>query len=187
MSNLTTAQFLAKYADSGTGEFASNTSQAIKSVNLRNMSTDVADSFVNKTDGAALFSAIRRSTAIPASTMLTGNTAPIEVIPALGAGYYIIPISFFVFLDYGSAAFATNTTFRFEINGVAVSATNTTILPGTADRTTSVALVTVDTTTSLLNQPCVLEVQTGNPTGGTGSVIFVTAVYSIGTSQIDPV
>jgi hypothetical protein len=87
-----------------------------------------------------------------------------------------VPIAFFVVLDYGSAAYATNTTFRFEINGVAVTATNTTLLPGTADRYAMMYAIDLDVTTNLVNQALVLEVQTGNPTAG-NSPLYVSCVY----------
>jgi hypothetical protein len=117
---------------------------------------------------------------LTAAQILTGNATPVDVVAAPGAGYIIIPVKFFLFLDYGSAAYATNTDFRFEINGVAVSATNTTMLPGVADRYTTMATVDYDTTTDLRNQAIKFEVQTGNPTnGGTGGTIRVVTLYTV--------
>ena len=111
---------------------------------------------------------------IPTASVLVGNGTPYTVVTAPAAGYILIPVKFFIFLDYAGVAYATNTDFRFEINGVAVSATNTTILPGTADRYTTMEPVDYDTTTSLLAQAIKFEVQTGNPTAGTSNIRVVT-------------
>lgn len=126
------------------------------------------------TDGTAY----TLSTTITRTQMISGNTSPITVVPAQGAGIIINPIGFLVNIQFAGSAFATNTTFRFEINGVAVSATDTVILPSAVNRTVFVPLTTLNTTTDLTNQPCVLKVQTGNPTGGGTSNVFVTVIYS---------
>lgn len=115
---------------------------------------------------------------ISSASVLTSNASPVTIVAAPGTGYVIIPVKFFVFLDYNSAAYATNTTFRFEINGVAVSATNTSILPGTADRYTTLEPTDYDTTTDLKNQALVLETQSGNPTAG-NSPLRVVCIYKI--------
>ena len=111
--------------------------------------------------------------------ILASNTTAVEIVAAPGTGYILIPVKFFLFLDYTSAAFATNTTFRFEINGVAVSATNTTILPGVADRYTTMEPVDYDTTTDLKNNAIKFETQTGDPTGGGTNTIRVICLYTL--------
>ena len=113
-----------------------------------------------------------------AAQINASNTTAVTVVDAPGSGYILIPVKFFLFLDYNSVAFATNTTFRFEINGVAVSATNTTILPGTADRYTTMEPVDYDTTTDLKNNAIKFEAQTGDPTAG-NSTIRVVVLYTV--------
>lgn len=115
---------------------------------------------------------------IATGAVLTGNGTPIDVSDTPAAGSIIVPIMWLVFLDYNSVAYATNTTFRFEINGVAVSGTNTTILPGVADRYTTILPIAYDTTTDLRANPIKFEVQTGNPTAG-NSPIRVVSIYTI--------
>jgi hypothetical protein len=175
MAILDKTTFETTYSDSA-GTFQDNTVRAISEGDLRAFAQDIADSTLFYQNISTAFA---RNTTIDQSTMLTGFTSPIEVIPAQGIGIIIVPITFFVGIQYGSAAFATNTTFRFEINNVGVSATNTTIMTSTSDRSCLVALAALDTTTDLTNQACTLQVQTGNPTLGTGSILFVTAVYTI--------
>lgn len=113
-----------------------------------------------------------------AAQINASNTTAVTVVDAPGAGYILIPVKFFLFLDWNSVAFATNTTFRFEINGVAVSATNTTILPGVADRYTTMEPVDYDTTTDLKNNAIKFEAQTGDPTAG-NSTIRVITLYTL--------
>lgn len=118
------------------------------------------------------------SVTIETASVLTGNSVPVDIVAAPGAGYVIVPVKFFIFLDYNSVAYATNTTFRFEINGVAVSATNTTILPGVADRYTTMEPVDYDTTTDLKNAALKFEVQTGDPTAG-NSPLKIVCLYTV--------
>jgi hypothetical protein len=203
MSILTKVQFEAKYTDAVTGMFPTNTTQAIGSDDLREFAEDIADSFVNQdlsntvqtTPGsqAQVLTAYRTGTFYArkdissAEVLLAGaGSTPVTIVGAPTSGYMIVPIAFHVGLDYNSVAYATNTTFRFEINGVAVSNTNTTVLPGVADRYTIMHAIDVDTTTNITGQPLVFEVQGGNPTAG-NSIIYVGVVYKVVWSQgIEP-
>lgn len=115
---------------------------------------------------------------IATGSVLTGNSVPVNVSETPPAGYIAVPIMWLVYLDYNSVAYATNTTFRFEINGVAVSGTNTTILPGVADRYTTILPIAYDTTTDLRAQPIKFEVQTGDPTAGNSPIRIVT-IYTL--------
>lgn len=115
---------------------------------------------------------------IPAASVLTANATPVNVSETPAAGYVIVPFMFLVTMDYNSAAYATNTSFRFEINGVPVSGTNTTVLPGVADRFTTILPIAYDGTTDLRAHPIKFEVQTGNPTAG-NSPIRVQTIYAI--------
>lgn len=119
-------------------------------------------------------------TDILTAAVLTGNSIPVAVTETPNASSVIVPVMFLIYLDYNSAAYATNTDFRFEINGVAVTASNTTILLGTADRYTVMVPIGYDTTTSMLGQPIKFEVQTGNPTAG-NSPLRIDAIYTIRT------
>jgi len=118
------------------------------------------------------------SVTIPAAQVLTANATPVNVTEVPPSGWIVVPIAFLVYLDYNSAAYATNTTFRFEINTVPVTATVTTVLPGTADRYTTVIPIAYDTTSDLKAQPVKFEVQTGNPTAG-NSPIRIDCIYSL--------
>lgn len=125
-----------------------------------------------------LVGAYQQVTTINSAAVLTGNASPVNVTPTPDSGLVIVPIAFFVHLDYNSAAYATNTTFRFEINGVGVTNVNSTTLPGTADRFRTMLPIEYDTTTDLKAQPVKFKVQGGNPTAG-NSPLYVTCIYRI--------
>lgn len=177
--------------------FADNSAGAITAQNSRDMYEDTADSFLNFTDNTSVTAdngdnqssttlwfpayyngCYQKATTILTAAVLTANSSPVTLVSAPGAGYAILPISFFVYLNYNSAAYATNTTFRFEINGNAVSATNTGLLPATASRYGIMhASVDVDAA-NINNSALVFEVQAGNPTAG-NSPIYIKTIYRI--------
>ena len=195
MTVLSKAAFLAKYTDAVAGQFPTNTSQAIGSDNLREFADDIADSFSNTLDtpientppdnegsdtsvpSMYLTGAWKKTVTISSAALLTGNSVPIEIVadPDRGA---IIPLKFYIHFDYNSTQYATNTTFRFEINGVAVSSTNSTILPSSTDHYTIMTPVDYDNTGNMFRKGLFLEVQSGNPTAG-NSIMYVTVIYTI--------
>lgn len=170
MSELTKANFETTYANSS-GTFATNTTRAISEADMRQFADDIADSVQFKDFDLS-------EVIISSASVLTGNASPVTIVAAQGSNMVIVPVAFHIHLKYNSAAYATNTTFRFEINGTPVSNTNTTILPGTADRYTIMNPIDVDTTTDLRNQALVFEVQTGNPTAG-NSPLYISCIYRV--------
>lgn len=199
MAVLDKTTFDTTYADSA-GTFADNTTRLISEGDLRQFADDISDSLVfgqaqtsQTTDlgsydilTTTVFSPVHRTIiTILTADVLSANASPVEVVPAPDADHILTPIMFFVYLDYNSAAYGTNTTFRFEMGGVPVSSTNTTILPGTADRMVTMIPIAVDTTTDLSATPIVFEVQGGNPTTG-NSPIYVTCIYSITYKGLPP-
>jgi hypothetical protein len=194
MAQLSKTAFETLYGTTGT-TFPDNTIGSIGADDVRAFGNDIADSFLNKTDdleanpisntgsqtdvlSTFATGAFIKKTEIVTADVLTANASPVNCVAAPDAGYMILPIAYHVGLDYNTVPYATNTTYRFEINGVAVSATNTTTLPGTADRFTIMQAIDVDTTTDLRAQPLVFKVQSGNPTAG-NSPITVTVIYRV--------
>jgi len=152
--------------------FADNTTGDISASDLRTFGQDISDSLPFLSTAGTVIT----ETDISSSQVLTGFSSPITVVNAPGALLALVPIAFFVHLDYTTSAYATNTTFRFEINGVAVSNTNTGMLPATTDRYAIMHGIDVDVSTNIVNQPIVLKVQGGNPTAG-ASALTVTTIY----------
>lgn len=115
---------------------------------------------------------------IPSASILTSFTTAVTVSETPPAGYIAVPVMFFLYMDYNSAAYATNLGIRMEINGIPVTATISTFLPGTADRFMTMIPIAFDTTTALAGFPIKLETQVGNPTAG-NSPIRVQSVYTL--------
>jgi hypothetical protein len=120
---------------------------------------------------------------IPTASIQTGNASPVTIVAAPGSGKVILPLIIFTKLDYNSAAYATNTDFRFEINGVACTGVVSNVLDATADRWSMIVITQIESSaTTLENMPLVFEVQTGNPTAG-NSPLYVRCLYTIIDAQ----
>lgn len=122
--------------------------------------------------------AMKADITLSSSQVLNANTTPPDIIAAPGAGKIIVPISFTISIDFNTAAYATNTNFRFEINGEDVSGTISGVLNTTVDRVANKFPVDMNITTDLINYPLKFKVLTGNPTGG-NSQVRVTVIYQV--------
>lgn len=139
---------------------------------------------VNSTYASNLFDYLissnvkRTDTNISSAQILTGFTTPVEVVPAQGANKVIIPIAFAIRMDFLTAAYATNTTFTFTINGVSVFGNITDVLTAAADQVRILTVPTLTTTTDLRNAAMTWQVSTGNPTAGAGTM-KVSVIYTV--------
>lgn len=139
---------------------------------------------VNSTYAANLFEYLissnvkRTDTNISSAQILTGFTTPVEVVPAQGTNKVIIPIAFAIRMDFLTAAYATNTTFTLQINGVSVFGNITDVLTAAADQVRVLTIPTLTTTTDLRNKNMTWQVSTGNPTAGGGS-LKVSIIYTV--------
>ena len=195
MSTLSKTTFETTYVDTA-GTFADNTTRLITEGDLRQFADDVADSLLftdtlqntnvedvgsaTKVPSTFILGAQKKQVLITSAQVLTGNSVPIELIagPDPGQDCVIIPLMFIVIMRYGSAAYATNTSFRFELNGVAVTASNTTVLPATTNKFVMMPVIGYDNSSIPSTSALTFEVQTGNPTAG-NSDILVTVIYSV--------
>lgn len=160
-------------------DYATTTNEKVWKLSKVSIITlETADGSPHIAPASALVGTFSQTSIFTSTQVKSSNTTPLNVTPVPDAGYVIIPVMYFIHLDYNSVAFATNTTFRFEINGVPVSATNTSILPGTANRYTTMIPIEYDTTTNLQGHPVKFEAQTGDPTAG-NSTLVVTCIYRI--------
>jgi hypothetical protein len=172
MSRLDQTTFQTTYAGIS-GTFEDNTTRQITEGDLRQFARDISDSVAF---GTGVFS---QSYIISSVQINNSFTAPVELLAAPGANVTLLPVSFYAFMDYGGTIFATNTTFRFEINGVAVSTTNTSLLPSAADRRLILPASSADTSSDLSNKALVFKAQGGNPTAGNGT-LYITVAYALG-------
>lgn len=113
--------------------------------------------------------------------ILALNATPIEVIPAPGAGYAVEILSATLRFNYGSAAFATNTTLRLRNP----SATNPQYFSTSFLSNTATKIILANRNPSATNSAVVENekieafVPTGNPTSGTGSTVDIYLTYRI--------
>ena len=124
--------------------------------------------------------------AIGSAQILAGNTTPVQLIAAPGAGLAIIPISAVVKYTYITAAYATNTSqviYLDTLNGSDnVLILIQTMLTQTANKSAvRSANSAVDENSIIANKALMWAIETGNPTAGSGrldiTVIYTTIPY----------
>lgn len=195
MATLNKTAFDTTYGDAA-GTFADNTTRLITEGNLRQFADDIADSLLftdtlqttnvedvgldTKVASTFILGAQKKQVVLTSAQILNGNSVPIVIVPDPDPGQncVIVPLMFVVIMRYNSAAYATNTTFRFELNGVAVTATNTTVLSATTNKYVVMPVIAYDNSAIPSNDALTFEVQSGNPTAG-NSEILVTVVYTM--------
>jgi hypothetical protein len=126
------------------------------------------------------------SVAIGSAQILAGNTTPVQLVAAPGAGLAIIPISVVAKYTYITAAYATNTeqvifldTLDIEDNQLA-SFSN--MLSQTSNKSAICSAISNDQQNSIIaNKSLMWAIATGNPTAGSGrldiTVIYTTIPY----------
>lgn len=114
---------------------------------------------------------------ISSAEILTGNSVPVELIPAQGSGKIIYPMFVYIKYKYGSAAYATNTTIDMRLGSTSVLQISS-MINQTSDRfsqnTSASSLYAADYS----NQPYKFAILTGNPTAGDGT-LQITVVYRV--------
>jgi hypothetical protein len=124
--------------------------------------------------------------AIGSAQILAGNTTPVQLVAAPGAGLAIIPISAVVKYTYITAAYATNTSqviYLDTLNGSDnVLILIQTMLAQTANKSAvRSANSAVDENSIIANKALMWAIETGNPTAGSGrldiTVIYTTIPY----------
>ena len=104
--------------------------------------------------------------------LLAWFTTPKVLVPAPAAGIAIIVDKIILSMDYGTAAYATNTTLEFRYtngSGTKVTADSTAMLDATADKITALGGIE----TALVATPAaavVACVATGNPVTGNSNI-----------------
>lgn len=169
MAIRTKPQFEALYGTSAT-TFNDNTTGDVSAGDMRAFGQDIADSVF--TTGL-----ITSKVTIPSASILTAFTTPVALIAAQGAGTVIQLESMFVFLDYNTVAYATNTTINLTLGSTVYSVVD--ILGGGSDRYYNYPAPTIAlNTNNFSNQPLNFTVQTGDPTAG-NSPLYVYLTYRV--------
>jgi hypothetical protein len=122
------------------------------------------------------------SVAISSAQILAGNTTPVQLVAAPGAGLAIIPISAVVKYTYITAAYATNTSQVIYLDTLN-SSDNVliliqTMLAQTANKSAvRSANSPVDENSIIANKALMWAIETGNPTAGSGR-LDITVIYT---------
>lgn len=119
-------------------------------------------------------SLIFKTVTIPTAEVLTGNSAPVEVVGAV-AGKIIMPLFVLTTLTYNSVAYTTNLRTQIIYDGAtdALLETPTAFLSGTTTKTVLMNVNTINgvTDTQVLDNAALLwKVETGNPLAGDSDV-----------------
>ena len=126
------------------------------------------------------------SVAISSAQILAGNTTPVQLVAAAGAGLAIIPISAVVKYTYITAAYATNTSqviYFDTLNGSdnALILIQTMLSQAANKSAVRSANSPVDENSIIANKALMWAIETGNPTAGSGrldiTVIYTTIPY----------
>lgn len=123
----------------------------------------------------------RAKLTIPTAQVLTLNSIPVAFGLTVPSGYYVDPISVQVGINYGSAAYATNTTIAIKTSGATALHGTANILGATLSR---IAALPVGSTAATAGQTMFIDgadlevyVLVGNPTAGnSGITIYLTYV-----------
>lgn len=126
------------------------------------------------------------SVAIGSAQILAGNTTPVQLIAAPGAGLAIIPISAVVKYTYITAAYATNTNQVIYLDTLSGSDNALILIQTMLTETANKSAVrsansAVDENSIIANKALMWAIETGNPTAGSGrldiTVIYTTIPY----------
>lgn len=105
---------------------------------------------------------------ISSAEILDLFTTPKTVYAAPGAGEMLFPVSVLWVLNYGTAAYATNINLRVRMGGTMMQ--NSAVLGQTGDSYSLQPLAGGSFALDLSNTAITIDVQTGNPTAGDGTV-----------------
>ena len=122
--------------------------------------------------------AITKKVSLSSAQILALNTTPIVLVEAQGSGTVIEPLSVVFNLTYGTTTYATNTTAQIKYQAIAGNFITSSIISNTQDALNRVLPNTSLTFTSIpINTPLVIDIATGDPTTGDGTLdVYVTYV-----------
>lgn len=115
---------------------------------------------------------------IPHAEILTGNSVPVDLIAAAGAGQIIVPVFYVVYLYSTGSAYATNTDLSLYYEGAINIQTLTAFLANTA---VTVATSEISSAVGdLVNKKIYVQVDTADPTGGVaGQYVRIKGYYKV--------
>ena len=118
---------------------------------------------------------------ITSSELLSMNSTLVDIVAAPGAGIAILPYSVLLYYRFGTSEYLTNLNVVLSPNNSLWNVTFNSALQGTQDRISSRSIFpTVSASgANIDNQPLQVQIQTGNPTAGDGTLDVYVAYYLI--------
>lgn len=113
---------------------------------------------------------------IASASVLTGNSVPVDLIAAPGAGKVNIPMYFILSINYGTIPYDTNVELAFRYADGTQLVVDSDFLTATGDK---VRIITVTTADGVINSKLQLIVNTGNPLSGDSPIKVVTKYKTI--------
>jgi hypothetical protein len=108
---------------------------------------------------------------IPSADVLTGNTTPIDLVPAQGANKIIILTGYQLYLIYNTIQYATNGDLQILLGTLVLDTTPDTFLFSAVDKFKfEQNFDATDDLSEFVNQPLSIQVDTGNPTAGDSDI-----------------
>ena len=116
---------------------------------------------------------------ITSSQLLSMNSTLVDIVAAPGAGIAILPYSVLLYYRFGTSEYLTNLNVVLSPNNSLWNVTFNSALQGTQDRISSRSIFpTVSASgANIDNQPLQVQIQTGNPTAGDGTLDVYVAYY----------
>ena len=116
---------------------------------------------------------------ITSSELLSMNSTLVDIVAAPGAGIAILPYSVLLYYRFGTSEYLTNLNVVLSPNNSLWNVTFNSALQGTQDRISSRSIFpTVSASgANIDNQPLQVQIQTGNPTAGDGTLDVYVAYY----------
>jgi hypothetical protein len=105
---------------------------------------------------------------LSSAEILALNTTPKQVVAAGGAGTVLFPVAILWKYTFGTTPYATNTTLRVRMGGTMMSLGS--LLTQTGNAYALQPLLGGVFATDISNTGITIDVQTGNPTGGDGTL-----------------
>ena len=171
MSNIKISQMTAAGALTGTETVAGLQGGSNVKINVQDIA-DVAGG------GSGL---IWDKVTITSSELLSMNSTLVDIVAAPGAGIAILPYSVLLYYRFGTSEYLTNLNVVLSPNNSLWNVTFNSALQGTQDRISSRSIFpTVSASgANIDNQPLQVQIQTGNPTAGDGTLDVYVAYYLI--------
>jgi hypothetical protein len=108
---------------------------------------------------------------IPTAEVLTGNTTPVELVPALGANLVAVLVELYDIADFNTVGYATNTVAAIKYSGGLPIAYEDISFVANVRRQWQLGNSLIVGFTELIeNEAIIWQVETGNPTAGNSDI-----------------